>query len=81
MDEKTKVKWIGPNDPMIRIVRNDARLYLTKRELYELRDEIDDFISYYRENFTKERIDIETLPEDVSVWAFDYDKKNESTKT
>lgn len=75
MTKKVHVKWIGPNDPMIRIVRNDARLYLTKRELLELRQEIKEFINFYSEDFSEDRIDIETPPEDTIVWVTDYDKE------
>lgn len=73
--KKTHVKWVGPNDPMIRIVRNDARLYLTKRELFELKEEIADFLAFYPDDFTDGRIDNETPPEDFSVWVTDYDKE------
>lgn len=60
-DRKVHIKWIGPNDPMIRIVRNNARLYITKRELVELMEEIESFVQYYRDDFSDERIDVETL--------------------
>jgi hypothetical protein len=73
--KKVHVKWIGPNDPMIRVARNDARLYLTKRELLDLRNEITEFLKYYPDDFSAGRIDDETPPEDISVWAIDYDKK------
>lgn len=64
MTPKTHVKWVGPNDPMITVYRNDARLYLTKRELLDLRDRITGFIEYYKNDFSDERVDIETLPDD-----------------
>ncbi len=64
MTKRVHVKWIGPNDPMIRIARNDARLYLTKRELADLAKEIESFIHYYKDDFSVGRIDLETPPED-----------------
>jgi hypothetical protein len=36
--------------------RNDDRLYVTKLELKELRDEIDEFIAYYKEDFEEPNI-------------------------
>lgn len=74
----SQVKWIGPNDPMIRIVRNDARLYITKRELVGLMHEIESFIHYYHDDFTEERIDIETPLEDFATnWTTPTKDKNE----
>ena len=64
MSRRVHVKWIGPNDPMIRIARNDARLYLTKRELVDLMKEIESFTHYYKDDFSAGRIDLETPPED-----------------
>lgn len=63
----THVKWIGPNDPVVMITRNDARLYLTKRELVSLQEEIADFLAFYPDDFSPGKIDIETPPED---WRF-----------
>jgi hypothetical protein len=60
LEQLTSVKWIGPNEPMIRINRNDTRLYLTKRELVSLMNEINGFTAYYNKDFTEDRIDIET---------------------
>lgn len=36
--------------------RNDDRLYVTKLELKELRDEIDEFIIYYKADFEEPNI-------------------------
>ncbi len=74
-DDRVHVKWIGPNDPMVRIVRNDARLYLTKRELVALMHEIEEFTKYYSEDFSEARINIETPPEDDWVYAKATEKK------
>jgi hypothetical protein len=79
IEKKVHIKWIGPNDPMVRLGRNDARLYLTKRELFELGKEIKGFINFYPGDFSDTRIDIETPAEDFSMWATDYNKK-ESTE-
>lgn len=73
MERRAHVKWIGPNDPMIIITRNDARLYLTKRELVALMHEIESFTHYYREDFTEEKIDIETP---VEEYITDWPKKD-----
>jgi hypothetical protein len=74
-EKLTHVKWIGPNDPMIRIIRNDARLYLTKRELVSLMNEINGFTAYYHKDFTEERIDIDTpLEEHIISWVKKNDK-------
>lgn len=53
MSKLSHVKWISANSPMIKLARNDSRLYLTKRELLSLRDEIDEFISYYSSEFVE----------------------------
>ena len=55
-----RIKWIGPNDPRVTIERNDASLYLRKRELVALMEEIKDFVDFYKDDFGPERIDIET---------------------
>jgi hypothetical protein len=41
---------------MIILNRNDERLALTKLELKELRDEIDEFIAFYKEDFEEPNI-------------------------
>ncbi len=66
MSKLTHVKWIGPNDPIVIVNRNNARLYLTKRELMHLAKEINEFVTYYKEDFSEGRIDVETPPEDFS---------------
>jgi hypothetical protein len=74
MTEKmVHIKWIGPNDPVVRIVRNDARLYLTKRELIALMQEIESFVDYYQEDFTEGKLDNETSAEDMfDTWGNHY---------
>lgn len=67
------VKWAGPNTPYIRMISDDRRLYLSKRELSSLRDEIDAFISYYDKDFAEGRIDIE----DESYEPFEPTSKEE----
>ncbi len=52
----THVKWISSNLPVIMLNRNDDRLYVTKLELKELRDEIDEFITYYKADFEEPNI-------------------------
>ena len=71
MSKLTHVKWIGPNDPMICILRNNARLYITKRELVELAREIDSFVGFYPDQFSGEQLDIETPVEDEMEITFE----------
>jgi hypothetical protein len=52
------IKWAGPNTPFIRMADNDHRLYLTKRELVELMQEIQAFTTYYKDDFTASTIDL-----------------------
>jgi hypothetical protein len=52
----THIKWISSNLPVIMLNRNDDRLYVTKLELKELRDEIDEFIIYYKADFEEPNI-------------------------
>lgn len=68
MSKLTHVKWISSNLPVIMLNRNDSRLYVTKLELKELRDEIDEFIAYYKEDFEEPNINWD----DVDDWA-DYE--------
>jgi hypothetical protein len=74
MAKLTHVRWVGPNDPTIRIIRNDARLYLTKRELVDLMKEIEEFVNYYREDFTSDRIDNETSTEEYIQYSENYNE-------
>ena len=64
MKKLTHVKWIGANLPMIKVRRNDARLYLTKLELKHLRSEIDEFIAFYADDFSEEKISIDNIHDD-----------------
>lgn len=59
------IRWAGPNTPYIRFFKGDKRIYLSKRELVALVDEIDDFTNYYRECFMKDRIDAEDIVDDI----------------
>lgn len=67
LEKLTSVKWIGPNEPMILINRNDTRLYITKRELVSLMNEINGFTAYYHKDFTEDRIDMETPLEEYII--------------
>ena len=57
MTKPVHIKWAGPNTPVIKLNRNDTRLVLNKRELVELRDEINAFMKYYAKDFKKHNID------------------------
>lgn len=69
MPKLTHVKWISHNLPCIIINRDDSRLYLTKLELEELRDEIDEFITYYKDEFDVTNINQSGF-EDMSLYNF-----------
>jgi hypothetical protein len=58
MSKLTHVKWMAAQLPMIILNRNDKRLALTKLELKELRDEIDEFIAFYKEDFEEPNINL-----------------------
>ena len=57
MSKPVQVKWAGSNTPVIKLNRNDTMLVLNKRELLELRDEINAFMKYYAKDFKKHNID------------------------
>jgi hypothetical protein len=57
MTQTLYVKWAGPNTPVVRLDRNNDRLYLNKRELVDLRDEINHFLKFYHDDFKKPNID------------------------
>ena len=67
----THVKWIGPNDPLIKIARNDARLYISKAELKDLHTQIGEFIEYYASSFTEEHIHESSTFDNLSEWNLD----------
>ena len=72
MSVLTKVKWVSSNFPMVIVNRNDSRLYLTKRELVELKTEIEDFIAFYADDFEEPNIDYGIYEEE-----FDFKFNNE----
>ena len=51
------VKWISGNTVVIRNTEND-RLYLTKKDLVDLIDEIKEFVEFYSKDFAEDRIGI-----------------------
>lgn len=57
MTATIKVKWASANTAVILVNRDDYRLYLTKSELAELGKEINEFINYYSDDFSENRID------------------------
>lgn len=76
-ERRAHVKWAGPNTPYIRMMSDDRRLYLNKRELVAVMHEIESFIHYYREDFTEEHIDIEDEPYE----PFETPQKDVPTKS
>lgn len=63
MSTTMTTKWCTVNLPMIIQRRTDDRLYLTKRELVELRDDITEFINYYSAEFSEDQLDINFWPD------------------
>lgn len=57
MNEQVRVKWMAGNMPVIVVHRTDSRLYLTKRELVAIKEEIESFVDYYKDDFTEDRLD------------------------
>ncbi len=57
MSKPVQIKWAGTNTPVIKLSRNDTQLVLNKRELLELRDEINAFMKFYAKDFKKPNID------------------------
>lgn len=69
-----RVKWAGPNTPVIILDRNDARLYLTKIELKDLHELLGEFLEAYDEDFTPTTImRDDTTIEDID-WTDFFDK-------
>lgn len=65
-----RTKWASGHTVLIRNSRNEGRLCLTKRELTELRQDIDRFLSFYSQEFAVERID----EVDDESWKIDPDE-------
>jgi len=57
MTKLTNIKWAGPNTPCIKLTSSQRELILSKNELKELRDQIDVFIEFYRQDFEQPNID------------------------
>lgn len=56
-DRKINIKWAGTHTPYIKF-SDGEEIFLSKRELVTLRNEIESFVNYYQENFTDDRIDL-----------------------
>jgi len=57
MTKSIDVKWAGPNTPYISIERTGERVYPTKREILAMLQEIQEFVEYYKDNFSEGRLD------------------------
>jgi len=57
MSELIHVEWITGNTPLIKIKRNDVQISVTKQELLALRDEINEFMEFYKEDFAHPNIE------------------------
>lgn len=51
-----KIRWVGPNSPIIISNVDNRELRLSKQELSDLAEECNEFISWYRSEFTEDRI-------------------------
>lgn len=68
-------KWAGPNTPFVKISKDagldEQRVYLSKKEILALAEELNRFIDFYKEDFSESRIDIEDEPwypcEDIKI--------------
>jgi hypothetical protein len=60
----TTIKWASGNTVIIEIERNNARLYLTKREALDLIEAVTMFRNGYQDDFTPENIDYEDITDD-----------------
>lgn len=54
-----RIKWAGPNTPVIELNRNDDRLYPTKREMVAIMHGIKEFMEQYPDSFLEGAIDYE----------------------
>lgn len=71
-----KIKWISGVSPVIIVKRNDARLYINRRELIALKEEINDFINFYSDQFSEDKIDSEDTETDLE-WNIIHDTRND----
>ncbi len=55
-DVDFRIKWLGPNTPYIEF--GDVRITLSKADLKKVRKELNDFMTFYKESFTKENINL-----------------------
>ena len=60
-DVEFRVKWAGPNTPYIEFDTDgvENRIFLSKADLKAVRNEISNFMTFYGDSFTKERINDE----------------------
>jgi len=49
-----RIKWAAPNVPYIEF--GDNRIYLRKVDIKAIRQELNDFMTYYKEDFTPDTI-------------------------
>jgi hypothetical protein len=57
VDKLIRIKWASANTPYLECTRTDERIYLTKRELIDLLREAGEFVEYYLDNFSYDKID------------------------
>ena len=68
MTKLTNVKWAGPNTPYIRLTNSQRQLILSKSELKELRDQIDVFMDFYKQDFEQPNIEWVDYEDGEEAW-------------
>ena len=56
VDKLVRIKWACSNTPYVECERTNERIYLTKRELIALMQEVGEFVEYYLDDFSYDRI-------------------------
>jgi hypothetical protein len=57
MTKLTTIKWAGPNTPCIKLTDSGKEFLLSKKELKDLRDQIDVFTAFYQQDFEQPNIE------------------------
>ena len=55
-DRLVRIKWASANTPYLECTRTDERIYFTKRELIALMQEVSEFVEYYLDDFSYDKI-------------------------
>ena len=80
MTKLTNVKWAGPNTPYIKLTNSSRQLILSKTELKDLRDQIDIFMDFYKQDFEGPNIEWVDYEDGEEAW-YPYRKDSNEPKT